>query len=121
MKDVKPYKGLSGGLFDGEPLRVVKDPSMEIRAQQAAESLRSLVIGECAIPERLWPAVRLKLGYDDEPTEEWKQGVIVDVKFCQECAASFTEYDNGKKVPPIERAKYLQTELLNLAKRLMVK
>ena len=70
MKD-GTYKNMKGGLFSGEPLEVVKDPSREIRAQQVAESLRSLASGSCAIYEPLMKAVYQKLGYEGDPPIEW--------------------------------------------------
>ena len=117
MKD-GTYKNLRGGLFSGEPLEVVKDPSREIRAQQVAESLRSLVIGECAIRDQVWKAVRVKLGYDDEPTEEWKAKVTEEVKFIQSVAQVLVGQDN-KHASPKEKSGYLAAELKNLSRRLM--
>ena len=112
MKDT--YNGMTGGLFENEPLKLKRDPSRNIRADQIRQSLKSLKRG-CAIPEKVWEAVWRKCGKNDTPPDSWRVSVMAQVELVRGTLLEpgSVGYDHT------QNEKDYNDGLLSLAKRLM--
>lgn len=116
------YKGMTGGLFDGEPLRLTRDPGRDIRAQQIANSLESIITMRTAMADRLWDAIWERTGQQGEPPDGWFESVRDRAWLAQETAkVAREETPDGRSVDACgaTKAKVFHDGLMDIARSLL--
>lgn len=114
------YKGMTGGLFDGEPLQMDGRAGRERMAQKIGETLR-VIHGQAVSDDmalEMWKSLWRLLGYRGGVRSKWKDRIRSDVTVAAGSAQALRDED-GHRLSGKDANSFYRSRLTAIGRKMV--